>query len=137
MPNLGDHRFEIYLKGFRPLPPEPLPLSVSADAPEKGKRHAAIPVGALAVAAVAILAFVVVRGRTRRVIPANGSRSPSAAAQLQASQPLTLATANQLLVNSPSFEAALDSLESESGAVAIPRGRESALAVLSEENLKP
>ncbi len=135
MPSLDEDRFEIYLKEFRPLAPAPLPL----DAPAKPTHsRSAVLAALLATAAAVTLAIVVLHHHPGSQVPPVSSNSNSSVVDLPAiSQPLTLGTANQLLVNSPSFEAALDSLGSESSSVAIPRGRESALAVLSEENLKP
>jgi hypothetical protein len=134
VPNLDEDRFEIYLKEFRPLAPAPLPLDVPA---KRTHSRSAVLAGLLATAAAVTLAIVMLHHRGSQGPSVNRNSNSSVADLPAISQPLTLGTANQLLVNSPSFEAALDSLESASSAVAIPRGRESALAVLSEENLKP
>jgi hypothetical protein len=137
VPNLDDDRFEIYLKKFRPLAPVPLPLDISAEAARKRSRRAAIVLWALATAVAAILAVIMLRGHADRAAPAEVVAKAPIGEQPPISQPLTLGAANRLLANSSSFEAALDSLEAEAASVAIPKGKVSALAVLSQENLKP
>ncbi|HLV95425.1 MAG TPA: hypothetical protein VKS44_09565 [Candidatus Acidoferrales bacterium] len=134
MPNLDDDRFEMYLKEFRPLAPAPLPLDVPA---KPTHSRSAVVAALLATAAAATLVLVMLHRRGSQAPAVNSNSNSSVADLLAISQPLTLGAANQLLVDSPSFEAALDSVEFASSAVAIPRGRESALAVLSEENPKP
>lgn len=138
MPNLDDdptdRRFELYLKEFRPLAPAPLPLEVPAEAPRK-PRHLGITVWALSVAALLAIA-IILHSRAGRVAPAV-PHANSAVATPALSQPLTLAAANRVLVNAPSIEVALNSLEAASQAPAIPEGKESALAVLRQENLNP
>jgi hypothetical protein len=147
VPNLDDERFEIYLKTFRPVPPAPLSLPATAEShPRRTPRSITLlwekvswgkVLSALGAAAVVVAALFLLRLPGRQSdIPVRTS-SPSAAAHVAPSQALTLRAANQLLASSPSFEAALDSLESEPEAAAIPKGKESALAVLSEENIKP
>jgi ferric-dicitrate binding protein FerR (iron transport regulator) len=137
VPNLDDERLEIYLKKFRPLAPAPLPLDAPSEAPEKSPRRAVIAVWALGAAAAVILALVMLRGAVNRVPQSNAKTNVSRSAPERIAQPLTLGAANRLLLGSPSFAAALRSLESESDSSAIPKGKESALAVLSQENLKP
>lgn len=141
MPNPDDDRLEAYMKQFRPLPAAPLPLNVPATRVRKPK-HLGITVWALAMAAILILGVYLLRPRAHHVAE-SGTNSTSKAnsmanARQYSAQPLTLGVANELLVNSSSFDAALASLESGSGAaVRIPKGKESALAVLSQEDLKP
>ncbi len=134
MPNLDDDQFEIYLKNFRPLPPVLLPLSAPAKVVSQGKRRRRVLLAwALPAAAAIILGVFLLRLRVGRP----GVTKTELAQTVAHSQPFTLDAANELLANSHSFQVALDSLESESGAVAIPKGKQSALAVLGEENLKP
>ena len=137
MPNLDDDRFEIYLKKFRPLPPALLSVPAPAESRAQGKHRSTKVLWTLAAAAAIVVALFLLRLPPKQTeVPAK-TANLSGPAQLAPSQPLTLRAANQLLVNSASFEAALDSLEAESAATAIPKGKESALAVLSEENTKP
>lgn len=133
MLNLDEPRFESYLKEFRPLPPPPLPLNVPAEAPRK-PRHLGITIWAVSVAA--ILAIVILRSRVRRITQAN-PHVHSAASTVAISQPLTLGAANRILANSVTIEAALNSLEARSEGPTIPTGKESALAVLRQENPNP
>lgn len=141
MPNLDDDRLEAYMKQFRPLPAAPLPLNVPAATVRK-PRHLGITVWALTMAAILILGVYLLRPRTHHVaeseITAILKGNSMAHGQAHTTQPLTLGIANELLVNSSSFDAALASLESGSGAAArIAKGKESALAVLSQEDPKP
>lgn len=135
MPNPDDDRLEAYMKQFRPLPAAPLPLNVPATRVRKPK-HLGITVWALAMAAILILGVYLLRPRAQYVT--ESERHSIVHPSQYSAQPLTLGVANELLLNSPSFEAALASLESDSrAAVRIPKGKESALAVLSQEDLKP
>lgn len=131
MPNLDDEQFEAYLKKFRPVSPAPLPLDFRA----KPTRHrSALGVCALAAVASVMLGVLLFHLHANRAGTGSFNRhvSPS-----ESSPPLTLGAANHLLTNSLSLEAALDSLERGPVPVAIPPGKKSALAVLSQENLKP
>lgn len=138
MPNLSneenDERFELYLKEFRPLPPAPLPLDVPVQTARK-PRHLGITVWGLSLAA--ILIFVVFLFRPPVHHPMKSGGKSTVPREPYSTQPLTLRAANDLLLSSPSFKAAFDSLESNSGAPPIPKGKESALAVLRQENLHP
>jgi hypothetical protein len=51
-------------------------------------------------------------------------------------QPLTVGSANDLLAHAPSVEAALDRVPFHPPSTPLPRGKQSALAVLSEDNEK-
>lgn len=134
MLNPDETRFECYLEEFRPLPPAPLPLNVPAEASRK-PRHLGITIWATGVAA--ILAIVIIlHSRVGRVAPAVPHANSTTVAPA-ISQPLTLAAANRVLVNSVSIEAALNSLEAASQSPTITAGNESALAVLRQENLNP
>lgn len=134
MANPDDGQFEAYLKEFRPLPAAPLPLNVPAATARK-PRHLGITVWALTATAIVIL--VLLRIPAQHVTGQLG-QNPTAALRADSTQPLTLRSANELLVNSPSFKAALDSVEFYSAAtVPIPKGKESALVVLSQEDVKP
>lgn len=135
MPNLDDDRLEAYMKQFRPLPAAPFPLNLPV-ATVRRPKHLGITIWALAMAAILILGVYLLRPRAHYVI--ESERHSIVHPSQYSAQPLTLGVANKLLVNSSSFEAALASLESDSrAAVRIPKGKESALAVLSQEDLKP
>ncbi|MGH9735253.1 MAG: hypothetical protein ACRD8A_11770 [Candidatus Acidiferrales bacterium] len=141
MPALSNHpndeRFELYLKEFRPLPLAPLPLNLPAEtATARKPRHLGITIWALSVAAILILGIFLFLIPAHHLTKSEGNST--AALRPHSTRPLTLRSANQLLVDSPSFKAALDSLESNSSAAPpIPKGQESALAVLRQEDLKP
>lgn len=129
MQNPEEDRFETYLKEFRPLPPARLPF----DAAKSPRRYPAAMAWALSAAAVVLIGVLLLwlsPGRPGIAKP----KLPQAAADVR-EEPLTLGAANQLLVNSTSFAAAFESLDSES--FSIPKGKESALAVLRQENPTP
>jgi hypothetical protein len=52
------------------------------------------------------------------------------------SQPLTIGSANTLLTHAPSVKAALDRVPFHPPSTQLPKGKRSALAVLSEDNNK-
>lgn len=139
MPNLDDERFEIYLKKFRPLAPAPLPMDARLNRPRRLSAVAAWAVAAwaAATAAIAVVAVAILLFPSKRVPPASINGHVATAKQTANSQPLTLGAANRLLANSPSLQAALNALESESVPPAIPKDKQSALKVLAEENLTP
>jgi hypothetical protein len=56
--------------------------------------------------------------------------------QVKDLRPLTLGSANELLAHAPSFRAATDRLAFQSQAIPLSKGTQSALAVLSKENIK-
>lgn len=135
MPNLDDDRLETYMKKFRPLPVAPLALDVPA-APARKPKHLGITVWTLSAAAILALSVYLLRPAAHHAIESEGNSM--AHARQYSAQPLTLRAANALLVNSSSFADVLASLESDSAAAArIPKDKESALAVLSQEDLKP
>jgi hypothetical protein len=134
VPNLDDDQFEIYLKEFRPVAAAPFPLGARAKSTPRGGFLVSLVAAA---AAAVILVFALLQQHRNGNIPPGATRPLQVTEQSFPSQPLTLGAANELLVNSPSLEGVLDSLESGSGAAAIPKGKQSALAVLSQEEAKP
>lgn len=130
MQNPDDDRFETYLKEFRPLPLPPLTLGTQV----KSKRRSAAAMAWALSAAAVVLIGVLLLWLSPRHSGITKTKLPQAAADVREG-PLTLGAANQLLVKSPSFAAAFESLDSES--FSIPKGKESALAVLRQENPNP
>lgn len=129
MQNPDEDRFETYLKEFRPLPPARLPF----DAAKTRRRYPAAMAWSLSAAAVVLIGVLLLRLSPRHS-GITKTKLPQTAADVREG-PLTLGAANQLLVDSPSFAAAFESLGSES--FSIPKGKESALAVLRQENPNP
>jgi hypothetical protein len=132
--NKNDDRFEVYLKQFLPLAIEPLRI----DTPGRdARRPLTLAAWAAAAAVVILIASVLMlypgAGRT------DSSASPGNSAdgdRLPDSQPLTLGSANALLTRSPSVKAALDGVPFHPPSTQLPKGKQSALAVLSEDKDK-
>lgn len=129
MPIPEDDRFESYLKQFRPVVPDALPLN------EHRREFWQRPlVRFAAVAAVVILAVVSLYIADRRV-PANWSESAS----IEFAEPpktLTMREANALLASSPSYRSAVNNLAFRNRTITIPNGKQSALALLAKEKVK-
>jgi hypothetical protein len=137
VPTLDDERFEVYLKQFRPVVPEPLPTV------EPGHRtRRTFVLGAWAVAAAAILVigaltlYIRTNGHTHRAPAAETAGNAGNPERLQDSQPLTMRSANALMAKAPSFKSMVDDMAFRSQTVPLPKGKRSAVAVLSKENIK-
>lgn len=125
MPILDDEQFEHYLKEFRPLAPEPLQAERQ---PNKARRPFAAMACVAACAAALLLAFL----WWHRPRPAQ----PAKALKPADSQSLTIGRANSLLVHAPSLKEAFDDLSFQPQSASQPEGKQSALAVLSKEDIK-
>lgn len=123
----NDDQFELELRQFRPLAPEPFPIQKINRPPSH--RFA----GILAIAAVAVVAVVlgwISPYRSRPATPAAGTE------QLPNPQPLTLGRTNTLLARSPSYKAALDALAFQAQPSPVTQEKRSAIAELSKERIK-
>lgn len=129
MPIRDDEQFEKYLKKFHPVAPEALPM--------KEQVRVRRPLSFAAWAAVAVVLLVMVSvflhwpPHQREV-----RTSRLGVEELNNPQPLTIAKANALLGEAPSFKAAVDHMAFQSESRPISEGRYSALALLSEEETK-
>jgi hypothetical protein len=132
VPTLDDEQFERYLKQFRPLAPGPLPASSRQPA---SRRPFAFATWAMAGAAFVIVAILIFQ-LWPRPVPQFDAAILTAAEQPANQQPLTLATANALLAKSPSVGAAFDQITFHSQSTQLAKGKQSALAVLSQDNNK-
>ena len=132
MPIPDEECFEANLKQFRPLVPEPLPTS--------GSRHRArarFVLWAGAAAGVAILVGVAaLHIHTQRVRVAETTSSPATTDPFTDRQPLTMRSANALIVKAPSFKALVDGMAFRSQTIPVPKGKLSAVAVLVKEKIK-
>jgi hypothetical protein len=131
VPILDDERFKSYLKEFRPLAPEQLRLERSAS---PVRRPFVLTAWAGACVAVLLVTFLVSQ-RFKPGQPADGN-SGLAVGPNGMTQTLTIGRANALLSHSPSFKEAVDELSFQPHAAPQSEGKQSALAVLSEENIK-
>jgi hypothetical protein len=130
VPTLDDERFEKYLKQFRPIVPDALPLR--QEGKESWRRHSALRKWAIGVAAIVIISLVgFYIGKDRM------AHKPSpASVQVDLTQPLTMRDANALLSSASSYKAAVDNLAFRSQGAMIPKDKQSAFAVLAKEKIK-
>ena len=133
MPILDEGQFESYLKEFRPLPPQSVPVEVR---PSAARRRFVRMGWAAACAAALVLAFLLLAHRPKSAEPAGGSGALTTAPQLANSHPFTLGRANALLSGAPSIKEAIDQLSFQPQAAPPSKGKQSALTVLSKENIK-
>jgi hypothetical protein len=127
-----DERFENFLKQFRPRAPRPLTV-------EKPVLISRRPFTFLAWAAAAVLlvgALLVIDRHTGQIHLHDTAANPAAVDGPIDFGPLTVRSANALLARMPDDRAALNDLAFHSQTIPLSNGRQSALAVLSEEKIK-
>lgn len=130
MPDLDNERFEKYLKQFRPLVPDDLPVEIRP-AP---RRHLALAIWAMGAVAMVIFGVTSLRILNHRV-PDQSSHSVSV--KLPAPTPsLTMRHANNLLATAPSYKAVMNELAFPPKSSSISKDKQSALAVLGKEKIK-
>jgi hypothetical protein len=130
VPDLDDEQFEEYLKRFRPLVPDPLPVRKLGPAPR--------PL-ILAAAALGTVAIIVLGVASLRILKQHGSVAPDHSASVEnlvPARPLTLRDANVLLETSPSYKSAMDELAFPCQRSTVPKENQSALALLAKEKIK-
>lgn len=132
MPIRDDEQFEKYLKQFRPVVPEALAVK------EQVRVRRPLLLVAWAAVAAAVLLAVMVSVFLHRPPhrPGEVKTSRPRVEELNNQQPLTIAKANALLAEAPSFKVAIDNMAFQSESKPISEGRYSALALLSEEEIK-
>jgi hypothetical protein len=129
-----DEQFKNHLKRFHPIAPKPIPTRRIAAA----SWRSFAPVAWLAApAAIVTVGTLILYTPANRVVVRDVTIDVASAEQHPPSDPLTLRTANAWLANAPSFKAALDDLAFRSKGNPIPAGKQSAVAVLSKEPVKP
>ncbi|HET8887687.1 MAG TPA: hypothetical protein VFQ41_02190 [Candidatus Angelobacter sp.] len=132
MPVRGDEQFEKYLKQFRPVAPEALAVKQQV----RAGRRPLVLAARVGVAAVLFAVTVSVFLYWPSHQPGQIGTSKPGVEELNNSQPLTIAKANALLAEAPSFKVAVDNMAFQSESRAILEGRYSALALLSKEETK-
>jgi hypothetical protein len=132
VPNPDDKRFEGYLKQFRPVAPEALHTSK----PGRRLRLSVFAPSAVAVMVVLIAAVLITGPRLRSTHDAEGIGGLTAVGELGEAQRLTIGSVNALLGRASSVNAAVDQLAHQPLITSLPKGRQSALAVLSKEDTK-
>ena len=130
--NQDDERLEGYLKQFRPIGPEPLPLKKNGLA---ARLPFVVGSGAVAAGFVAAALFASHHRASPRSLTASQESSVEVEQMVNAS-PLTLGSANNLLATSPSFKAAVDQVAFQLRATPLSTGSHSVLAVLGKEKTK-
>lgn len=129
MPSPDDERFESYLRQFRPVAPPAL----QAEMKVRPRRNWLLAVASLAAAVVLIVVAFSLRTRPHRNSATGGTIGSATTEPLERHEPLTLGSANALLVAAPSFKAAIDEVSFQPPIVPPEHGKTSALAVLSKE----
>jgi hypothetical protein len=133
MPTHDDEQFEAYLKRFHPITSEPIPtLSVG----HSSRRSPQLGIWLAAVAAILVTGVVILHIRSSRILVSKISVAAAVAEWHAPSEPLTMRSANAWLATAPSFKAAIDDLAFRSQTSPLPRGKQSAVAVLSKEKIR-
>ena len=128
-----DEQFEAYLKRFHPVAPEPVPtFSVG----HSSRRSPPLGIWLAAVAAILVMGAVILQVRSTRSVVSNTASDPAVSERHAPSGPLTLRSANAWLETAPSFKAAVDDLAFRSQTSPLPKGKQSAVAVLSKEKIR-
>ncbi len=133
MSTFDDQQFEEYLKQFRPLAPELLQIGNHG----RTNRRWAFFAAWAAATAVLIAAIIMVWPRSEQTYFVEDTKSLAELEQLTNSQPLTIGSANVLLANAPSIKAAVNLVAFHPRTAPLPKGKQSALALLSKENTLP
>jgi hypothetical protein len=128
-----DEQFEVYLKRFHPIAPEPVPTLRVGYA---SRRSLSLGTWLAAVAAVVLIGAAILHIRSSRVVVPNTVRDVAFAERPAPLEPFTMRSANAWLATAPSFKAAVDDLAFRSPTTHLPQGKQSALAVLSKEKIK-
>ena len=133
MSTSDDQQFEDYLKQFRPLAPESLQTVMQ----RRASTRRVVFIQWVAATAVLISAVIMMWPRSKPTTLVERTGSLAGLDQITNSQPLTIGSANDLLAHSPSVKAAVDLVAFRPRAPQLPKGTQSALALLSKENTKP
>jgi hypothetical protein len=128
-----DEKFEIYLRRFDPMAPEPIP-AIGFSHPSRRSFRLGAWLAACAAIVLVVGAAILHRGAQTVGTKPHGAMTSVENRELQ--ERLTLRRANILLTTAPSFKAAIDGLAFRSESESIPIPRQSAIAVLSQEKIK-
>ena len=130
MPDLDSERFVKYLKQFRPLVPDDLPVEIRL-AP---RSHLALAIWAMGAVAIVIFGVTSLRILNHRV-PDQSNLSVSIKLPTPTLS-LTMRHANNLLATAPSYKAVMNELAFPPKSSSISKDKQSALAVLGKEKIK-
>ena len=110
------------------------PETLQIEKHERAPRRPFVFVKWTAVAAAVLIAAVLTnQSRLKPTHSPSGTGSPATVERLTS---LTIGSANALLARAPSLKAAVDQVAFQSEATPLSKGTQSALAVLSKENIK-
>ena len=131
MPDPNDERFKTYLKQFRPLVPDALPVNQMRPAP---RGHIVLTIWAVG----GIVVMVIVGVASLRIMDhrVTGESTHSASVEFLAPTQLTMRGANGLLATAPSYKAVMNELAFPPQTSIVPKDKQSALAVLGKERIK-
>ena len=133
MPIQDEEQFEKYLKQFRPVTPEPLTVKEQF---RTRRRPLVLAAWAAVAAAILVAAILSIRLFQRPSTMKEAAVDSSVVKPLISPEPLTIASANALLAQAPSFKAAVESVAFRPGTEPVAEGKHSALALLSKENIR-
>jgi len=136
MPAQDDERFETYLKQFRPIVPDALPLTAHS---QVSRRPAVVRLWIAGVAALVIIGVVAFH-----IASSDGThhhhvlqhRNAISVHVVLPERPLTIRDVNALLTAAPSYKSVVDSIAFRNQGSNVPQDKQSALAVLSQEKIK-
>ena len=131
--NIEAEQFQVYLKRFHPIAPEPVPAIRSGNA---SRRSLSLGAWIAAVAAILVIGTLILHVRGNRAVVPNTAHDVASAGRHAPARPLTMRSANDWLSTAPSFKAAVDGLAFCSQTSPFPRGKQSAVAVLSKEKIR-
>ena len=131
MPN-PDDQFEAHLKSFQPLIPDPLPALEHTRVVRRLPRLAGWIAAGAVMAIFAVLAWRAQKAQV--VVPVVTKLDSGDMRPLRG--PLTQQNINEWLARAPSFKTAVDHLGFRPETSSIQQGKQSAVAVLSEERIK-
>ncbi len=125
-----DERFETYLKQFRPLAPDALPIKKRESALWRYWVFGMWSAGAAAAIILGVISFRIVLHRV------SGPRNPQSVSVNAPMRPLTMRDANTLLATASSYKVALDEMGFHRQRSTVPQDKQSALEVLAKEKIK-
>lgn len=127
-----DQQFEVYLRRFHPIAPEPVSTIRFGHA---SRRSVSVWVWVAAVAAIVVIGTVMLHVRSNRVVVRNPAHDVPSAERRAPAEPLTMRSANAWLSSAPSFKTAVNELAFSQNRP-LPQGKQSAVAVLSKEKIR-
>jgi hypothetical protein len=130
-----DEQFELYLKRFDPIAPEPIPM-LRIDV--ASRRPFGLAAGLAALAAILVVGIILVWHvrSSSRVAVSSTARDAAPAERHAPLEPLTTRSATAWLTAAPSFKTAIDDLAFRPQTNSIPQDKQSAVALLSKETIK-